>query len=81
MPSVRVKDDVERAIRQFKRACEKAGILTEARHRERFEKPSEVRKRRKAAAVKRWHKKQQRETGGRRTTSRTATRTRTARSN
>lgn len=65
MPSVRVKDDVERAIRQFKRACEKAGILTEARHREFYEKPCEIRKRQKAAAVKRWHKKVQREEGRR----------------
>ena len=74
MPSVRVKDDIERAIRQFKRACEKAGILTEARHREFYEKPSEERKRRKAAAVKRWHKKLQRD--GSRRSSRTDGRSR-----
>lgn len=70
MPSVRVKDDVERAIRQFKRACEKAGVLTEARRRESYEKPSEQRRRRQAAAVKRWHKKIQRKTERRDTRSR-----------
>ena len=55
MPNVRVKDNepFEIAIRRFKRACEKAGILTELRRREFFEKPTQERKRKKAAAVKR----------------------------
>jgi small subunit ribosomal protein S21 len=41
------------ALRRFKRACEKAGILTELRRREFYEKPTQERKRKKAAAVKR----------------------------
>ncbi len=63
MPSVRVRDneDLEFAIRRFKRACEKAGVLTEVRRRVAHEKPTEIRKRKAAAAVKRWAKKLQRE--------------------
>jgi small subunit ribosomal protein S21 len=55
MPSVRVKDNepFEVALRRFKRSCEKAGILTEVRRREYYEKPTEERKRKEAAAVKR----------------------------
>jgi len=55
MPSVRVKENeyFDAALRRFKRACEKAGILTELRRREYYEKPTQERKRKKAAAVKR----------------------------
>ena len=49
------------ALRRFKRSCEKAGILAEVRKREFYEKPTSVRKRRAAAAVKRYAKKVQRE--------------------
>ena len=64
MPSIRVKDNepVEVAMRRFKRACEKAGILTEMRRREYYEKPTEERKRRMAAAVKRHFKRIMRDT-------------------
>ena len=59
MPSVRVKENeyFDAALRRFKRACEKAGILTELRRREFYEKPTKERKRKKAAAVKRHLKK------------------------
>ena len=55
MPTVKVKEDepFEVALRRFKRACEKAGILTELRRREYYEKPTQVRKRKRAAAIKR----------------------------
>ncbi len=55
MPSVRVKDNepFEVAIRRFKRACEKAGLMSEVRRREFYEKPTAERKRKAAAAVKR----------------------------
>ena len=51
MPSVRVKENesFDIAMRRFKRACEKAGILTEVRRREFYEKPTTVRKRKAAA--------------------------------
>lgn len=59
MPSVRVKDNepFEMALRRFRRSCEKAGIFTEMRRREFYEKPSEIRKREEAAARKRELKK------------------------
>ncbi len=63
MPQVRVKENepFEVALRRFKRACEKAGVLAEVRRREFYEKPTAERKRKKAAAVKRHQKKLQRE--------------------
>lgn len=63
MPTIRVKEgeNPEYALRRFKRACEKAGLLTELRRREFFEKPTALRKRKKAAAVKRHLKKLSRE--------------------
>ena len=59
MPSIRVKDNepFDVAIRRFRRACEKAGVLTEVRRREFYEKPTEIRKRKAAAAVKRCAKR------------------------
>ena len=64
MPSVRVKENepFDVALRRFKRSCEKAGIMAEVRRREFYEKPTWVRKRKAAAAVKRHLKKVQRET-------------------
>jgi small subunit ribosomal protein S21 len=55
MPSVKLRDNeaFEYALRRFKRACEKAGILAETRKREFYEKPTQERKRKAAAAVKR----------------------------
>ena len=63
MPSVRVRDNepFEVALRRFKRSCEKAGILTETRRREFYEKPTAERKRKRAAAIKRYQKKLSRE--------------------
>ncbi len=63
MPSVRVRENepFEVAIRRFKRACEKAGVMSEVRRREAYEKPTTERKRKAAAAVKRHQKKLSRE--------------------
>ena len=63
MPHVRVKENepFDIALRPFKRSCEKAGVLSEVRRREFYEKPTAVRKRKAAAAVKRHIKKLQRE--------------------
>lgn len=59
MPSVRVRENepFDIAMRRFKRSCEKAGVLAEVHRREYYEKPTQVRKRKAAAAVKRWQKK------------------------
>ena len=66
MPTIRVKEgeNPEYALRRFKRSCEKAGLLTELRRREFYEKPTAERKRKQAAAVKRYQKKLSRETIG-----------------
>lgn len=55
MPGVRIRESehFDAALRRFKRSCEKAGVLTELRRREYYEKPTQERKRKKAAAVKR----------------------------
>ncbi|MDO4435694.1 MAG: 30S ribosomal protein S21 [Cardiobacteriaceae bacterium] len=55
MPNVKVRDNesFDVALRRFKRACEKAGVLAEVRSREFYEKPTQERKRKMAAAVKR----------------------------
>lgn len=58
MPSVRVKErePFDVALRRFKRSCEKAGVVTEVRKREYYEKPTWERKRKKQAAAKRAYK-------------------------
>ncbi len=63
MPAVKIKENepFDVALRRFKRSCEKAGILSEVRRREYFEKPTKERKRKRAAAVKRHLKKLSRE--------------------
>ena len=47
------KDDLENALRKFKRQCARNGILTELRRREHYEKPSVKRKKKSEAARKR----------------------------
>ena len=58
MPTVRVKENepFDVALRRFKRACEKAGILTEVRRREYYEKPSEKKRRKQAEAKRKMRK-------------------------
>ena len=65
MPAIRVKENepFDVALRRFKRSCEKAGVLTEIRRREAYEKPTTERKRKAAAAVKRHLKKLSKERG------------------
>ncbi|MDP6776422.1 MAG: 30S ribosomal protein S21 [Candidatus Latescibacteria bacterium] len=52
MAGVLVREDepFEKALRRFKKTCETAGIMTEMKKHQHFEKPSERRKRRVAAA-------------------------------
>jgi len=42
MPGVKVREDetFENALKRFKKLCDKTGILSEARKREYYEKPS-----------------------------------------
>lgn len=54
VPEVRVgkNETLDSALRRFKRTCQKAGVLAEARRRETYEKPS-VRRKKKAEAARR----------------------------
>ena len=51
-------NDVNYALRKFKKKVQEAGILQELRERQQYTKPSEKRKKAKAAARARWLKKQ-----------------------
>jgi len=59
MPGVRVREgeSYDQALKRFKKQCEKAGVLSEIRKREYYEKPSVQRKKKAAAARKRLLKK------------------------
>jgi len=52
MPEVVIHEDenFERALKRFKKQCEKAGILSDLRKHRQYEKPSERRKRKMNAA-------------------------------
>lgn len=62
---VRIKEgeSFEGAFRRFKKACEKAGILSEVKKREHFEKASVRLKKKSISARKRAMKKQRRGSG------------------
>jgi small subunit ribosomal protein S21 len=62
MTTIKLKDgeSIEGAIKRFKKATEKAGILSEIRKREHYEKPSVKRKKKAIAAKKRAVKKNRR---------------------
>ena len=59
MPGIYVgsNENLENALRRFKRQVEKGGILSHARKKEYFEKPSETKKKKLFAAKKRMNKK------------------------
>ncbi|TYP54978.1 30S ribosomal protein S21 [Thermosediminibacter litoriperuensis] len=54
MAEVRVgeNESIDSAIKRFKRQCQKAGVLSELRKREHYEKPS-VRRKKKSEAARR----------------------------
>lgn len=53
LPRVRIREEetFESALRRFKRKCQKAGIISEIKKRQHYEKPS-VKKKRKALAAR-----------------------------
>ncbi len=59
MSIIKIKENesFENALRRFKKSCERAGILSEIRKREHYEKPSVKKKKKAAAARKRNSKK------------------------
>lgn len=60
---LREGESFEAAFRKFKKACEKAGILSEVKKREHFEKPSVRLKKKSISARKRAVKKSRRSYG------------------
>lgn len=50
-------DNVEKALRKFKKKIADSGKLQELRDRETYEKPTTARKKAKAQAKRRWKKK------------------------
>lgn len=50
-------DNVEKALRKFKKKVTESGLLQELRERETYEKPTTRRKKARAAAKRRWKKK------------------------
>jgi len=50
---VQDNENFDKALKRFKKICEKEGILTEMKRREFYEKPSVKRKRKQRAARKR----------------------------
>ena len=63
MPAIQVRENetLDYALRRFKRTCERAGVIFEARRREFYEKPAWIRKRKKTAALKRNQRRLRRE--------------------
>jgi small subunit ribosomal protein S21 len=55
MTSIKLKEGerIDNALRRFRKAVEKSGVMQELRKREFFEKPSAKKKRKQAAARKR----------------------------
>jgi small subunit ribosomal protein S21 len=50
-------DNVEKALRKFKKKVSDSGLLQELRERETYEKPTTRRKKAHTAAVRRWKKR------------------------
>jgi len=50
-------DQVEKALRKFKKKVQESGLLQDLREREFYEKPTTARKRAKSSAKRRWQKK------------------------
>jgi len=48
--TIKENESFEKALRRFNKSCERAGILAEIKKHQHFEKPSERRKRKMAAA-------------------------------
>lgn len=57
--SVEVKEyeNINQALRRFKKKIEESGVLEDAKKKEFYEKPTTERKRKKSAAKARWRKK------------------------
>lgn len=55
--TVKEHENINQALRRFKKKVEESGVLDSLRKKEFYEKPTTERKRKKGAAVARWKKK------------------------
>ncbi len=55
--TVRENENINQALRRFKKKVEESGVLDVLRQKEFYEKPTTERKRKKGAAKARWRKK------------------------
>lgn len=53
----RENESIEDTLKRFKRELRKVGVLREARKHEHYEKPSEIKKRKKAASARNRNKR------------------------
>ncbi|NOY61385.1 MAG: 30S ribosomal protein S21 [Calditrichaeota bacterium] len=60
MPGVRIREGeaFERALKRFTKACEKAGLMSDIKKHQQYEKPSERKKRKLNAARRKMRKMQ-----------------------
>lgn len=58
---VRNNENFEKALRRFKRVCDTAGVVTEVKQRRKFEKPSEVKRLKRKAAIRKAQKEENEE--------------------
>lgn len=54
---VKEYENINQALRRFKKKIEESGVLEDAKKKEFYEKPTTERKRKKSAAKARWRKK------------------------
>jgi small subunit ribosomal protein S21 len=59
--TVKDHENINQALRRFKRKVEDSGVLDTLRKKESYEKPTTARKRAKGAAKARWKKKLEKE--------------------
>jgi small subunit ribosomal protein S21 len=55
--TVKENENINQALRRFKKKIEMSGVLEDVRAKEFYEKPTTERKRKKGAAKARWRKK------------------------
>ena len=54
--NIRNNENIERAIRRFKKVCDNAGVLPEIKQRRRFQKPCETKRLERKAAIRKAQK-------------------------
>ena len=50
--TVRSNEPFERALKRFTKSCEKNGIISDVKNRQRYEKPSAIKKRMRTSVVR-----------------------------